>query len=150
MNDRRQFFRQLGLVVGLGLIGIFVVGCGPSSEELKFEDSIAKTKKEFRLLDVSTAVMPLYAKYNHFDSDKDEIPTNEIPKIIFSLPVFQGAPPEYIRAFALHTNELMFMTGSGFGHWGVIVCNDATNNDLAKAYGNRVTLWGDGVYFYRE
>ena len=94
MNDRRQFFRQLGLVVGLGLIGIFVVGCGPSSEELKFEDSIAKTKKEFRLLDVSTAVMPLYAKYNHFDSDKDEIPTNEIPKVIPSLPVFMGAGPE--------------------------------------------------------
>jgi hypothetical protein len=70
------------------------VGCGPSREEVEFQDSIAKTKKEFRVSDVRTAVLPLYAKYNHYNSDQDEIPTNEIPKVIPSLPVFMGAGPE--------------------------------------------------------
>jgi hypothetical protein len=126
------------------------VACGPSAGEVEFRAEIAKTKKAVRIADIRAAVMPLYVKYNSPAAGHEMIPYEEIPKVIFSLPFFvSGEPTNYILAYACETNALMFATGSGFGHWGIIVCKDANDKSVANGYGNEVTLWGDGVYFYR-
>ena len=79
----------------------------------------------------------------------ETIPTAEIPQIVSSLPMFKIAIPYDVHGFALDRNSLMFMAGGGFGHWGIIVCKDVNDRTIPRAYGKRVLLWADGVYFYR-
>jgi len=139
-------------------MAVLVVGCGPSREELEFHAEIAKTMKEYRISEIKAAAIPLFAKYKYteygYTNGNDKlIPYDEIPKVISSLPFFvSGEPTNYIIASALDTNTIIFMTGSGFGHWGIIVCKDEQNKRVVKAAkrdGDELTLWGNGVYFYR-
>jgi hypothetical protein len=150
MRGNKLHFRQFGLIVCLGIVWILVAACSPSSEKLEFRKNILKTKNEYHSLDFRDAVMSLYEKYNHYDSDRDRIPTSEIPKVISSLPIFLGTPSDDIYARALDANKLMFSAGGGFGSWGIIVCKDEKDKSVAKAYGSEVQLWENGIYFYRQ
>ena len=134
------------LVVG----AIVSVGCGPTQADLDFQRRVTNTKNKFHVSDIRSVVQPLYRKYNHPHSPQDDIPPAEVPKLIYSLPIFSGAAPGDILAFALDTNQLMFMMGSGFGHRGIIICDDKTTKELITVDRSRIMLWADGVFFYRE
>jgi hypothetical protein len=45
------------------------------------------------------------------------------------------------------TNALGLIAGGGFGHWGIIVCNDT--NSVPKTEGT-VVPWEAGVFFWLE
>ena len=142
------FLRALTVLLCLTLI--ITVGCGPTEHELDFEKSMATCKKDFQVSDIRLAVLPLFEKYNFDGPDQGEILPRDIPKIILSLPVFQGASAKYIRAFAVETNALLFMVGTGFGHQGIIICRDNNAKGVSSVDASRTILWNHGVFFYRE
>jgi hypothetical protein len=143
---RSSYWRAIVTVPAMCLIAI---GCGPSASELQFRHMIKDTEKSVRSSDVRAAVTPLFSKYRGFDYTNC-IPANELPAVIKSLPLF--AHRENIIAFSMQANPnvLVFMTGSGYGHWGIAVCEDqnGTEPNLIERKGYR--LWGNGVYFFRE
>jgi hypothetical protein len=135
-------FLQYVAVVCLVSMWISVVGCGPSAETLAFQTAIAKTKANYRSADVRSVALSLYGR--------TDIPENAIPKTITSLPVFRSAAPADISGIVLNTNAIMFYTGSGFGHWGIVLCKNPLDETVPKSYGKKVTPWDQGIYFYRE
>jgi hypothetical protein len=93
--------------------------------------------------------MPLIEKYGHAKANT-EIPASEIPEKLYSLPLFLGASRSEIMGFVSSKDELMFMVGSGFGHWGIVVCKDETSQIAKGMDVHRIKLWGDGIFFYSE
>jgi hypothetical protein len=43
-------------------------------------------------------------------------------------------------------DALLFVTGSGFGHWGLLVCKDPKDRQFGKK--SAYSYWQDGIYFY--
>ena len=122
---------------------------------MHFEKMVAETKLSFRASDIRAAVRPLFSKYRLSDHKgfnfPMEIPTNEIPKEITSLPIFSEGL-EYLSGGSInaHPNVLSFVTGGGFGHWGIVICEEPDPAKYNFHGDKRFILWEDGVYFYRE
>lgn len=136
--------RLLPLVL-LGLTAI--AGCGPNSDGLRIRAGINATQRQVRVADVRAAASGLFDEHMH---PNQTIPTDQIPMAIASLPVFLGAPRTDIDGSVCDQGELFFMTGSGFGHWGILICRDKTV-DMPKQFPKgKLTWWGDGVFFFSE
>ena len=84
----------------------------------------------------------------------DRASTNALPKELTSLPIFADEPKGIVESYPLgNTNILSFVIGSGFGHWGVVVCR--SEQEQKQLIGDdwfkpRLTPWAEGVYFYSE
>jgi len=96
--------------------------------------------------DIKAAVLPMFSEVL--------TSTNPLPKAITALPIFSDEPKGIVTGNPLgNTNTLSFSIGSGFGHWGIVVCRyekdqqQLTNDAWFKP---RLKLWEDGVYFYSD
>jgi hypothetical protein len=45
-----------------------------------------------------------------------------------------------------NSNALLFVAGSGFGHWGIAVCRNDNGREFDKA--PSYTYWMKGIHFY--
>ena len=139
-----------GLLIGcVTLTMISLCGCGNPQWLADIRRGVDKTKKECQPGDVRASVMPLFEKYGHA-KEGTAIPASEIPETLYSLPIFLNAKAKEIDGFVSHKDELTFMVGSGFGHWGIVVCRDETTRVLKGVEVHRATPWADGIFFYSE
>jgi hypothetical protein len=138
------------LMLCLAII-VFVVGCGHSEEGLRFHEMCKDIPKKYNSDDIRKAVLPLFVEYKKHPSlaGGSGILDSDVPKEIRSLPLFSDAP--WIdTSWIGETNEgLMFVTGSGFGHWGVIVYQNKNQRD-GNGPSYETVPWTNGIYFYSE
>jgi hypothetical protein len=113
---------------------------------VEIHNGFDKTRKDVRAADVRASVMPLFNKYGR-RARLTEIPCAEVPKPVYSLPLFLSGSADDIEAYVCDKDELMFMTGSGFGHWGILVCKDEMSEPVKDV---RYKTWGDGIFFFSE
>ena len=104
---------------------------------------IEETKKQAQPAIVKKAALPLFSL-----ADTNLTSTN-LPKEITSLPLFSGGP-QHIDCWRLTTNALIFSTGGGFGHWGLIVCQGKPQLEDTQGLHAVVTPLGDGVFVWEE
>jgi hypothetical protein len=121
-------------------------GCGPSNFQKHLYQLRDETKKQHTASHIKAAVIPMFSE--------DRASTNRLPKDITLLPIFSDDPTNIVVVCPLgNTNILSFVIGSGFGHWGIVVCRDEKDAQqlLEDAWHRpRLTSWADGVFFYSE
>jgi hypothetical protein len=128
---------------------IFGSGCNETSEMKAYELKVKMTKVEVKSSEVASAVHSLLTNYKA----GGDIPDSKLPPLITRLPVFSYGTNDVTAIWNGEcTNALMFVTGGGFGHWGVVVCptNDPQRQRMVSRYGRKLEAWGDGVYFYHD
>ena len=76
--------------------------------------------------------------------------TNPLPKEVTSLPIFADDPTDVHLGKSDCANGLLLTIGGGFGHWGLLVVQPGHDKELCSWHRARVTLWEDGVYFFRD
>jgi len=118
-------------------LGILVSGCGPS----EFDTLVESTQKQSKAAKVKAAALPLFGLTN--------IATASLPREITSLPILAG-DPKSIRCWRASTHAIVLMTGGGFGHWGLVVCQAGFESEAKDSVHGVTTLWGDGVFFWQE
>src|SRR3990172_9210888 len=125
-------------------------GCGPSPGWKHFNQKIELTKRQHAASEVRTAVLPLFAMYSY--GDNRAFPRSELPKELTSLPLFapEGARGMDVGWVMEDPNSLMFTVGSGFGHWGIVVCRDPDDRKVHEVLGGHLVQWGEGIYFYLQ
>lgn len=104
---------------------------------------IDKTKKEAQPAMVKKAALPLFSL-----ADTNLTRTN-LPKEITSLPLFSGDPQD-IECWHVTTNALIFSTGGGFGHWGLVICQGKPQPEDTQTLHAVVTPLSDGVFIWEE
>lgn len=82
------------------------------------------------------------------------MPLQVLPKEITALPVFPDGPRE-IYAFFVGGDQaeemaLVVWNGSGFGHWGIVICPSDKGKKALESLKGTLVPWGDGVYFYKD
>lgn len=118
-------------------------GCQQSAELREYGRRIESTKANFKSSDVWGATKPLFVKFK----PNSDIPQSDIPKEIVSLPFFpEGTNGLRVLWSGSETNGLMFVTGEGFRHYGIVIF-EFENYEPTD---NRLKRWGNGVYFYRD
>jgi hypothetical protein len=123
-------------------------GCQKTAWDRKYDAMVAATKRQAGASAVRQSVIPLFEKYGATNSV--DIPSTEVPSILSSLPIFAEDSTNISVNWIGGSEALMFHIGSGFGHWGIIVCRRGTNSISDKWMVERITPWGDGVFFYRQ
>jgi hypothetical protein len=104
---------------------------------------IDQTMKEAKPAMVKKAALPLFwLADTNFTS-------NNLPKEITSLPLFSG-DPQNIQCWHQTTNALIFYTGGGFGHWGLVICQGKPQLEDTQTLHAVVTPLGDGVFIWEE
>jgi len=102
--------------------------------------------KQHKADDIRAAVLPMFSE--------DPASTNPLPRALVSLPIFSDDPTNIVTGYPLgNTNILAFTIGSGFGHWGIVVCRyekDAEQLLQDAREKSRLTPWADGIYFYSD
>jgi hypothetical protein len=146
MRQRLLRLAWLLLSCSTPLLLVFNAGCGPSESDKKFEAMMEASKRQYSSSEVRTAVLPLFSTY--YDRT---IPNNQLPKEITSLALF-AEDPKYILSGPLGTNSdaLIFMTGSGFGHWGIVIFRFEDDQRITEWHRKRLIPWTNGIFFYRE
>jgi len=107
---------------------------------------VSATKRQHKASDVRAAALPLLAT----NTGSDEM---QVPTAISSLPLFaQNTNVIYTWSVsdAAGNRGMAFVTGSGFGHWGIVVCPFEGGERAAKTLRGTVTPWEDEVYFWFE
>ena len=133
-------------IIWLLIMPWMLSGCH-SRQDALFE----ATKERASADDIRTAALPLFSKY-HYSSDNQGmvVPFNEIPESIKSLPVFSTIPKNNLFILTAWTGAndtaLLFVAGSGFGHWGIAVCKNKNDRQFDKS--PSYTYWKKGIYFY--
>src|SRR5262245_32266383 len=97
------------LLCGPALLTLLLCGCHSYVDPL-----IDKTKSQAKAADIKAAALPLFALTN--------VSATNLPKQITSLPLFNNDPD--IQSWFMQTNILVLSTGGGFGHWGLVICQD--------------------------
>jgi tRNA-binding EMAP/Myf-like protein len=143
------FFSQ-GMILCLVII-FFIVGCGHSDEYVKFHKMCKDIPKKYNSDDIRKAVLPLFVEYKRHPllAGGSGILDSDVPKEIKSLPFFPDA--HWIdTSWIDNTNEgLMFVTGGGFGHFGIIVYQNKNHRD-GNGPSYETVPWTNGIYFYNE
>jgi hypothetical protein len=122
-------------------------GCWQTEKTKELNQMVEKTKSEFKASEIKAAVIPLFKKYK-LDSD---IPNSEIPKGIGSLPFFtEGVTNVKVLWAGSCSNTLMFITGGGYGYWGIVVSLSDEDQRVKENFGSKVIPWEAGIYFYRD
>ena len=128
-NHRARYFICYGILCA-GLI-LNVVGChvmhnnDPLTQFVRhISQTMEDTKKQNKAADVQSVTIPFFLAYQRtFTNGTDEferyVDFNKPPKEITSLPIF-GEDPSNVQVWTTsNSNELLFVIGSGFGHWGI-------------------------------
>ena len=143
MNRFKQIIRFSWMMISVWMLS----GCHSR------QDTLFKATKEHASSDeIRKAALPLFSKYHYNSINQNDmvVPFKEIPKEIKSLPVFSKIPQNnlFILTAWAGTNDsaLLFVAGSGFGHWGIAVCKDENDREFDKS--PSYTYWKNGVYFY--
>jgi hypothetical protein len=82
--------------------------------------------------------------------DVTYVPIDKWPKEIRDIALFQKGVEDIhpiIFKTTSNTNALGLMAGSGFGHWGIIVCPDTNSIPLPSG---EIVAWENGVYFWLD
>jgi hypothetical protein len=127
-------------IIFAGAVLILISGC---SKPRDFDQIFDSTKKQVQSAVVRQAALPLFSLAD------TNLTSNSLPKEITSLPLFAAAPRD-IQCWHLTTNALIFMTGGGFGHWGLVVCQGDPRPEDTKALHAFVTPWSDGILFFEQ
>ena len=133
-------------------IVFFIIGCGPSETQRKILEWNKEITKKNNSADIRKVVLPLFAKYKYpYDSGGQVVPIDEIPNVIKSLPFYSG-DTNWIETWWAGTDDrgLMFVTGSGDGHWGIIVCRNESDPGIGVGSRYGTIPWTNGIYFYSE
>ncbi len=140
------------LLCGLRLaILVFAVsGCGPASSDVDFMKLVKETKAQNKTAQIKAAVLPLLAT-NELDRSHDSI---KVPKVVADLPIFRGEAA-LITVWGVGNKKreergLAFVTGSGFGHWGIVVCPYEDGEEAARTLRGKVIPWDNDVFFFKE
>jgi hypothetical protein len=140
----KRFLGGCGVVMAI-LSATFGTGCGPPPAEKDFLKMVDQTKHAYKAADIRAAALPLLAR-------KDG--NAEIPKLISALPLFALNGSEISVGIVGDERDggpaIDFTTGSGFGHWGIIVCQSKESDRAARRLNGKIFPWEDGVYFYLE
>lgn len=125
-------------------------GCRNSPADVEFAKMVSETKAKYTASQVRDAVMPLLSTNASNRPDK----TNQLPRQVAELPFFVQQPND-IAVWAVGSpggerRGLAFVTGSGFGHWGIVVCPFENGTEAANTLHGKVIPWGDGVFFFKE
>lgn len=134
------------LVASAALMGS---GCSKTHEMKQYELNVKMTKDGVKSSEIASAVHSLLKKY----PSGVDIPDSEIPSSITGLPVFSHHTNDVTAIWNGEcTNAVMFVTGGGFGHWGIVVCptNDPQQQRMVFRYGRKLEAWGGGIYFYHD
>jgi hypothetical protein len=139
--------------IGVCLILILACGCGPSPADTEFMKMVSETRERYRASEVRSAVLPLFSSYQTNGLFPSSV-SNRIPRQIAELPLFaaKGSQNAVWAVGNTHGEPqgLAFVTGSGFGHWGIVVCPFENGGQAMKSLHGKVIPWGDGVYFFTE
>lgn len=106
---------------------------------------VAATRRQHQASQIKAAVLPLLTNSTAAKAS--------IPNEISSLPLFAqgGSSIETWTVSDANGNRgLAFVTGSGFGHWGIVVCPFPDGEKAAKSLHGTITPWEDGLYFWIE
>lgn len=152
MNRLKAFLTgMMGVTALTGLLLIVSLsGCDQPQDKL-----IKETLSKSDPAQVRAAVLPLFTKYQNIDADTNGsgqlIPESDIPNALKSLPIFDSLSindPQYIiNSWANDSRTaLIFATGGGFGHWGIVVCHDENDREFDNI--SRDKYWKDGIYIY--
>lgn len=128
--------------------GVLVLGCGQSPAVKQFQQQIAQTRQQCKAAEVRRAVFLLQARWD--DPNRGFVPVDQWPKEIRDIALFQddvGDLHPMIFPSSSGKDALGLVAGSGFGHWGIIVCSDT--NSVPKTEGT-VVPWEVGVFFWLE
>jgi hypothetical protein len=128
----------------------FGSGCGPSPADADFMKMVSQTREKYTASQIRDAVLPLFTT----NAANSVITSNGVPRQITDLPLFSGEGT-HIAIWTvgdLHGERrgLAFVTGSGFGHWGIVVCPFADAQETARTLHGRVVPWENGVFFFKE
>jgi len=125
-------------------------GCRNSPADIEFAKMVSETKANFSASRVRDAVLPLLSTNPTNRTDK----SNQVPRQVAELPFFvQQTNDVAVWAVGSPSGErrgLAFVTGSGFGHWGIVVCPFENGTETARTLHGKVIPWEDGVFFFRE
>jgi|ERR1035441_2377645 hypothetical protein len=124
-------------IITVGALAILISGCKPND----FDQTFGDTKKRSQSTAVRQAALPLFSLAD------TNFTKSSLPKEITSLPLF-AEDTEDIQCWHVTTNALIFMTGAGFKHWGLLVCKATPRPEDIKAAGDYRELWGDGIFFF--
>jgi hypothetical protein len=148
----QQFLGGLGRTrrIGVCLAVSLVCGCGPPPAEIVFRAMMKQTKETYSASQIVSAVMPLFSTNGVRRLDK----TNKIPQEIAKLPLF-AKEGSYIDTSLVGNKRgeprgIAFITGSGFGHWGIVICPFDDSQEVVRTLHGKVVPWDDGVFFFLE
>jgi hypothetical protein len=118
-----------------------ITGCQPQKK------LIDETAAHYNPSDIRKLVAPLFPKYSYTGIGGLVVSNSDMPKGIRALPLFSESP-DLIETFWATSNGdgLAFLNGSGFGHWGIVVCRKESSREFDGWPGYK--YWGDGIYFY--
>lgn len=124
-------------------VSIMIALCGCQRQD----KLINETASHYKPSDVRKLVTPLFSKYSYPGLAGSIVSDSDISRGIRSLPIFSESP-DFIETTWVTTNSdgLAFLNGSGFGHWGIVVCQNDKSREFDGWPGYR--YWGDGIYFY--
>ena len=125
-------------------------GCRDSPADIEFAKMVSETRAKYAASQVRDAVLPLLSTNAINPADK----TNQLPRRITELPFFVQQPND-VAVWAVGSpggerRGLAFVTGSGFGHWGIVVCPFENGTEAANTLHGKVIPWEDGVFFFKE
>ena len=99
----------------------------------------------------STIRKEVLAMLSNTNLNTDDL-EKHLPKDISSLAVFSEDGSDIMVSALANKNGspdgLDFMTGSGFGHWGIVVFPYGNGDTIAKELHGKTIPWKDGVYFW--
>lgn len=124
-------------------------GCGPSEADLDFTKKADQTMQTRNPQEIKAAAIAYFLSASNLNVDMHK----NIPKEITSLPFFSDDTNSIVAdRFSLDregsTNALWFWEGSGFGHWGILICTNGEHLDKLKLIQGKVLPWKDGVFFW--
>jgi hypothetical protein len=144
---------RVRVLIKIGAVAVLLIitGCDPDGSRAQFKSDVERTKAQYSASDVIKATKPIFQKFPTSVGDQTEdFPNDEIPSLVATLPVFRGVARSDIRAIAEGTNEVRFMVGGGFGHWGLIVFSHSAPRTPPETAGSEIVVWTNGVYFFKE
>jgi hypothetical protein len=139
--------------ISLCLMLFLGCGCGHAPADTEFMKLVSETRERCRASEVRSAVLPLFS--TNLTNEVSSYSTSRgIPREIAELPLFAAEGSEIVVWAVGNTwNEprgLAFVTGSGFGHWGIVVCPFENGEQVTKSLHGKVIPWEAGVFFFTE
>ncbi len=125
---------------------VFVCSCTPRPAA-HVRALIEATKQQAKPDELRQLLLPFFYYDGPRYADDTVSVTNALPRQILALPLF-AEEPVFVQVDRVDRgNVLVLTTGSGFGHWGIVVLRPGYEESFDDSI---YTAWGRGVYFYNE